>query len=47
MYALSLADGSLSWQFDNGGNAMGPPAVANGTIALGSGDGTVYLLETK
>lgn len=47
MYALSLADGSLSWQLDNGGNTMGPPAVANGTIALGSGDGTVYLLETK
>ncbi|MHB9286294.1 PQQ-binding-like beta-propeller repeat protein [Halobacteriales archaeon Cl-PHB] len=44
LYAVTVADGTLAWQFDHG-SAIGPPAIANGTIAVGSADGTVSLLE--
>ena len=46
LYALDVADGSLAWSLEEG-DAMGPPAVANETIAIGSAASTVAVLESE
>lgn len=46
MYAVDVGSGSLAWSMEHG-DAMGPPVVANETVAVGSADGTLYVLEAE
>ena len=51
LYALALADGSLKWAFEAGGNIEGRPAVlslpgdGNQTVYFGCSDARVYALD--
>jgi outer membrane protein assembly factor BamB len=45
MYAMDVGSGGLAWSLDHG-DAMGPPTAANETLAVGSADGKLYVLES-
>ena len=47
VYALDAATGHLRWAYTTGGNVDSSPAVAGGTVYVGSGDHKVYALSAQ
>jgi eukaryotic-like serine/threonine-protein kinase len=45
VYALDAATGSLRWSYPTGGEVDSSPAVAGGTVYIGSDDRNVYALD--
>jgi len=45
VYALEAADGTEQWRFQTGDRVFSSPAVVDGTVYVGSRDGTVSALE--
>lgn len=45
VYALDVADGSLRWRFQTEAPVFSSPAVAGGTLFIGSDDGFLYALD--
>ena len=45
MYALDAATGHLRWSYTTGDCVDSDPAVAGGTVYVGSGDDKVYALD--
>lgn len=44
LYAVDPADGTLNWSYHTDGQVSGSPAVVDGVVYIGSGDGRVYAL---
>ena len=44
VYALNATTGASSWNFTTGDWVVSSPAVANGTVYVGSVDGNVYAI---
>ncbi|PJB70089.1 MAG: Pyrrolo-quinoline quinone, partial [Armatimonadetes bacterium CG_4_9_14_3_um_filter_58_7] len=42
LYILRLTDGRQLWSYEIGKPITGSPAVANGRVTVGAGDGVVY-----
>ncbi len=42
--ASGPTDNSLKWKFQTGNEIVSSPAVADGTVYIGSGDGYVYAI---
>src|SRR5690348_12646414 len=38
---------ALRWKFRSGGQVIGSPAIANGTVYIGATDGKMYALEER
>ena len=47
IYALKVGNGDKIWSYSTGGGIMGCPAVANGIVYVGSGDGYLYAFGTS
>jgi len=47
LYSLSLDDGTLGWIFDAGSPVSASPAVAEGRLVIGVGDGGIYCFGEK
>jgi len=45
VYALNATTGKLLWTYDTGNSGLTSPAVANGLVYIGLGDGNVYALN--
>ena len=45
VYALDAATGRVRWAYTTGSHVDSSPAVAGGTVYVGSDDGTVYALK--
>ena len=41
------ATGEVKWEYDAGGSFTASPAVVDGRIILGNGDGTLYCFGAK
>jgi outer membrane protein assembly factor BamB len=46
LYSFDAETGSQQWRFDAGGEVLGAPAVADGTVYAANENGTVYALKT-
>ena len=42
VYALNASTGALLWKYTTANNVESSPAVANGVVYVGSGDGNLY-----
>ena len=47
LYVLDVATGEVKWEYDAGGSFTASPAVVDGRIILGNGDGTLYCFGAK
>jgi eukaryotic-like serine/threonine-protein kinase len=47
VYALDAATGALRWSYTTGGSVQSSPAVADGTVYIGSEDANVYALNAR
>jgi outer membrane protein assembly factor BamB len=47
LYVLDAATSKTKWQYEAGGNFTASPAVVDGQIILGNGDGTLYCFGSK
>ena len=47
IYLLDTATGEVKWEYDAGGSFIASPAVVDGKIILGNGDGTLYCFGAK
>lgn len=44
VYAIDRTDGSVRWEYATGGDVRSSPAVADGVLAVGSGDESIYAI---
>jgi outer membrane protein assembly factor BamB len=47
LYLIDLKTGEVKWEQEMGGSFTASPAVVDGRIILGNGDGTLYCFGTK
>jgi eukaryotic-like serine/threonine-protein kinase len=47
VYALDAATGHLRWAYTTGNTVGSSPAVAGGTVYVGSDDGSVYAFNAR
>jgi outer membrane protein assembly factor BamB len=47
VYALNASTGAKLWSYTTGNSGFASPAVANGVVYIGSGDGNVYALNAS
>lgn len=47
MYALDAESGEETWAFETGYQVWSSPTVDNGSVFVGSGDGTLYALDAE
>jgi outer membrane protein assembly factor BamB len=47
VYLLDAKTGTAVWEHDTGGSFTASPAVVNGRVILGNGDGTLYCFGAK
>jgi outer membrane protein assembly factor BamB len=47
LYGLDLESGDLVWSFDGGSAFTASPAVADGRLVIGNGDGVLYCFGEK
>lgn len=44
VYAIDRTDGSIRWEYATGGDVRSSPAVADGVLAVGSGDESIHAI---
>ncbi len=47
LYALDFADGKKVWSFAAGAPITGSPAVGEGRLVIGAGDGGIYCFGAR
>ncbi len=47
LYAFDAEDGSVRWRYEVEDGILGKPAVADGTVIIGSSDGTIYGIDAE
>jgi outer membrane protein assembly factor BamB len=47
MYLIDVKSGEVKWEQEMGGSFTASPAVVDGRIILGNGDGTLYCFGSK
>jgi hypothetical protein len=45
LYAFNASSGGLLWSYATGSGISSSPAVANGAVHVGSGDGNIYAFD--
>jgi len=45
--AQSTSGGDLIWEFETGGNVLSSPTVVDGTVYIGSSDGSLYAIDAN
>jgi len=47
LFILDIATGKILWKYELGSPGVSNPAVINGKIIVGAGDGAIYCFGSK